>query len=58
MAFFIIAILIVWSYPQLNRFPGSLAALGATLIEILPIKVDDNLTIPLVAGGIMLLGGG
>jgi dolichol kinase len=58
MAFFIIAILIVWSYPQLSRFPGSLAALGATLIEILPIKVDDNLTIPLVAGGIMLLGGG
>jgi dolichol kinase len=57
-AFFITALLIVWSYPQLSRFPGSLAALGATLIEVLPIEVDDNLTIPLVAGGIMLLCGG
>lgn len=57
-AFFIIALLIVWSYPQLNRPLGSLAALGATLVEVLPTEVDDNLTIPLVAGGIMLLGGG
>jgi dolichol kinase len=58
MAFFVIALLIVWSYPQLNRLSGSLAALGATLIEVLPVKIDDNLTIPLVAGVIMLLGGG
>jgi dolichol kinase len=58
MAFFLSSLLIVWSYPQLNRFSGSLAALGATLIEVLPIKVDDNLTIPIVAGAIMLFGGG
>jgi dolichol kinase len=58
MAFFVISLLIVWSYPQLNRLSGSLAALGATLIEILPTKIDDNLTIPLVAGVIMLLGRG
>jgi len=57
-AFLLSSLLIVWSYPQLNRFSGSLAALGATLIEILPIKVDDNLTIPIVAGAIMLFGGG
>lgn len=58
MAFFVSSILIVWSYPQLNRLWGSLAALGATLIEILPIKIDDNLTIPIIAGVVMLLGGG
>jgi len=57
-AFFLTSLLIVWLYPNLNRFWGSLGALGATLIEILPIKVDDNLTIPLVAGAIMLFGGG
>ena len=58
LAFFLSALLIVWIYPQLNRFPGSVAALGATLIEILPIKVDDNLTIPIVAGAIMFFGRG
>ena len=58
MAFLFSSLLIVWIYPQLNRFSGSLAALGATLIEVLPIKVDDNLTIPIVAGAIMLFGGG
>lgn len=56
-AFFLSSLLIVWLYPNLNRFWGGAAALGATLIEILPIKVDDNLTIPLVAGAIMFFGG-
>jgi dolichol kinase len=56
-AFFLSSLLIVWLYPHLNRFWGSAAALGATLIEILPIQVDDNLTIPLVASAIMFFGG-
>jgi dolichol kinase len=58
MAFFFTALLIVWIYPNLNRFSGSLAALGATLIEILPIRLNDNLTIPLTAGTIMFFLGG
>jgi len=58
LAFFLSSLLIVWIYPNLNRFSGSLAALGATVIEILPIKVNDNLTIPLVAGAIMFFLGG
>lgn len=57
-AFFVSSLIIVWIYPGLDRFWGSLAALGATLIELLPIRLDDNLTIPLVAGGIMFFGGG
>jgi dolichol kinase len=58
MAFFICALLIVWTYPNLGRVSGSLAALGATVIEILPTRIDDNLTIPLTAGAIMFFVGG
>jgi len=57
LAFFFSSLALVWFYPNLNRFWGSIAALGATLIEILPIRVDDNFTIPLVAGAIMFFGG-
>ncbi len=58
VAFLITSLLIVWIYPNLDRFPGSVAALGATLIEVLPIRLNDNLTIPLVAGAIMFFVGG
>jgi dolichol kinase len=58
MAFLITSLLIVWIYPHLGRFSGSLAALGAAVIEILPIGVNDNLSIPLVAGAIMFFVGG
>jgi len=58
MAFFLCALLIVLFYPGLDRFSGSLAALGATVIEILPTGIDDNLTIPLTAGAIMFFLGG
>ncbi len=32
---------------------GVVGALAATIIELLPIPVDDNLRIPLVSGGLM-----
>jgi dolichol kinase len=35
---------------------GVLAVLGAALVELIPTGLDDNLTIPLVAGGIMMIG--
>ena len=57
MAFLLTALLIVWFYPNLNRLSGTLAALGGTLVELLPIRLDDNLSIPLVTGAIMLFGG-
>jgi len=56
-AFFLSSLLIVWLYPNLNRFSGTLAALGGTLIELIPIRLNDNLSIPLVTGAIMLFGG-
>jgi dolichol kinase len=35
---------------------GVLAVLGAALVELFPTGFDDNLTIPLVAGVIMMIG--
>jgi len=58
LAFLISALLIVWIYPGLEKGSGSLAALGSTLIELLPVPLDDNLTIPFVAAGIMFFVGG
>lgn len=58
LAFFVSALLIVWLYPGLDRLSGSVAALGAALIETIPIPLDDNLTIPLTAGAIMFFGTG
>ncbi len=58
LAFLITSLLIVWTIPGLDRLSGSFAALGASLIEALPIPLDDNLTIPLTAGGIMFFGMG
>ena len=35
---------------------GVLAVAGATLVELFPTGLDDNLTIPVVAGAIMMFG--
>jgi len=56
-AFLLTSLLIVWLYPDLNRLAGTLAALGGTLIELLPTRLNDNLTIPLVTGAILFFGG-
>jgi dolichol kinase len=56
LAFLFSALMIVWLYPSLDRVWGSMAALGAAFIEALPVPLDDNLTIPLIAGGIMFFG--
>jgi dolichol kinase len=58
VAFFVCSLLIVWLCPNLDRVSGALAALGATWVEVLPLRLDDNLTIPLTAGAIMLFLGG
>jgi len=58
LAFFCSALLIVWIYPHVNRFAGTLAAAGAAVIELLPIHVDDNFTVPFTAAAIMFFVGG
>jgi dolichol kinase len=53
VAFFLSALIIVLLHPGVERLPGALGALGAGVIELLPIPLDDNLTIPFAAGAIM-----
>ncbi|MEK7819369.1 MAG: diacylglycerol/polyprenol kinase family protein [Bacteroidota bacterium] len=54
-AFFLTAILIVLATPKFEYsiseyFIGIFAALIGTIVELLPIPIDDNLTIPLSIG--------
>lgn len=58
LAFLVSALTIVWISPGVDRWAGFWGAAGATVAELLPIGLDDNLTIPLVAGGIMFFVGG
>ena len=55
LAFFISAVLVVLLAPKIDRLPmeyiiGFIAAAIGTVVEALPIKIDDNLSIPLAVG--------
>lgn len=59
-AFILTAIAVVAITPKLNVGIGVATALVAAVVELFPIKIlgitiDDNLTIPLIAGGFMFL---
>ncbi len=56
IAFFVTGMIVVAFTMGHSLFWGTAGVLGATLVELLPIRLDDNLTIPLVAGGIMMIG--
>jgi dolichol kinase len=53
LAFLVSALAIVWLTPGIGRVGGVFAAVVATIAELLPWDVDDNLTLPLVAGAVM-----
>ena len=56
-AFFLVAFLIVLSiYPEINLFYSLIAILMATIVELLPLKIDDNFTVPITAALIMSIG--
>lgn len=57
LAFFLSALIIVYLFPGLNRLAGTLGALGATLVELIPFGLDDNLTIPFAAAAVMFFCG-
>jgi dolichol kinase len=55
MAFFISAVLVILVAPKIAQLPleytiGFIAAAVGTVVEALPINIDDNLTIPLSVG--------
>jgi dolichol kinase len=55
LAFFISAILVVLVAPKIDQLPmeyalGIVAAFIGTIVEALPLKIDDNISIPLSVG--------
>ena len=41
--------------PSMALGAAMVGAVSATIVELLPIPIDDNLTVPLISGGIMTL---
>lgn len=56
LAFFISGMIFVGFTMRDNLVWGTLAVIGGALVELLPTGLDDNFTIPLVAGAIMAIG--
>jgi glycerol-3-phosphate acyltransferase PlsY len=55
VACFITCVLVAWAIPDLPLGVGMAGAIVATLVEVLPIPLDDNLSIPLLGGLAMQL---
>ena len=58
LAFFLSAVVVVLLAPKVHNqageyLIGTVAAAAGTIVEALPIEIDDNLSIPLVIGAIM-----
>ena len=53
LAFFVVALGIVLLSPGVPFRVGLTGAVTATIVELLPIPIDDNFTIPLAAGVVM-----
>jgi dolichol kinase len=56
LAFFISGMIFVGFTMRDNLLWGTLAVLGGALVELIPTGLDDNFTIPVVAGGILAIG--
>lgn len=52
LAFVTVGFLCLW--PLVGPGPAALAALIAGLAEVLPLGIDDNLLVPLIAGSVLL----
>jgi dolichol kinase len=55
LACFVVCLLIGWAIPELGWMRTLVGAATATLIELVPVPLDDNLRIPLAAGFMMQL---
>lgn len=52
-AFLFSCLLIIWAIPGFPFEIGVVGALVATVVEALPLPIDDNFTVPLVSGAVM-----
>lgn len=55
IAGFLACILITWFIPGLPTLVKFIGAFSAMFIELIPIRIDDNLRIPIFSGFIMLI---
>jgi dolichol kinase len=56
LAFFVAGMIVIAFTMGDNLLWGTLAVVGGALVELIPTGLDDNFTIPLVAGAIMAIG--
>lgn len=54
LAFLATSLLVSTVFPGINFWHGAAASLAASIAEALPLPLDDNLRVPLVAAAIML----
>lgn len=52
-AFLFSCLLIIWAIPDFPFWIGVVGALVATVVEALPLPIDDNFTVPLFSGLVM-----
>jgi glycerol-3-phosphate acyltransferase PlsY len=55
LACFLVCLAVGWIIPELSLKQAVAGAAMATLVELLPVPLDDNLRIPLAAGFTMTL---
>jgi dolichol kinase len=55
MAFIVFAFIVVLWIPNLSMPIALAGVVVGSIIELLPIPIDDNITVPLIAGGVMQL---
>ncbi len=51
----IIAVVMSVVWPVIPVPAAMLGAVSATIVELLPVPIDDNLTVPVISAGIMML---
>ena len=56
LAFFVSGMIVIAFTMGDNLLWGTLAVIGGALVELIPTGLDDNFTIPLLAGAIMAIG--
>ncbi len=55
LGFFLACLLVVVIVPELSLLIGLAGAAVATLVEAIDLKIDDNLTVPVISGVVMEL---
>ncbi|MFC1553919.1 diacylglycerol/polyprenol kinase family protein [candidate division KSB1 bacterium] len=55
LGFLISALLIAYLFKPVGFYAGSIGAVTAAVVELLPLKIDDNFTIPIISSAVMII---